>query len=280
MDRNENHKKMQMNAFNELARHLAERGLASLRYDKRGVGASKGEFLKAGIFDNVSDAASALGCLRDRAEVDADRTFVVGHSEGALIASRVAGDGIVTAGVVLMAGTARSGEEVLTWQAAEVVRHMTGFQGWLIRTLPIDPLKMQRKLLAKVASSTSDTMRVQLVVKLNAKWMREFIAYDPAADLAKAGCPVLAITGENDIQVNPADVAAMEEIVDGPFEGHVVPGVSHLLREGEPGTADYKRQLETPLDERVTSLIVQWLERRAGEPRLSSPPRQDPTVSG
>ena len=267
VDRNENHKKMRVNVFNELARHLAERGFASLRYDKRGVGASEGEFLKAGFHDNVADAASALAFMRERAELDAHRAFVVGHSEGALIASRLAGDGIVTAGVVLIAGAARSGEEVLRWQATEVLRHMTGFQGWLIRTLPIDPVKMQRKLLAKVASSTDDTMRVQLVVKLNAKWMREFIAYDPAADLARAECPVLAITGENDIQVDPADVAAMEEIAAGPFEGHVIPGLTHLLREGEPGTADYKRQVKAHLDERVTSLVVHWLERQAREPR-------------
>ena len=267
VDRNENHKKMQVNVFNELARHLAERGFASLRYDKRGVGASEGQFLKAGFHDNVADAASAFGCLRDRAEIDADRAFVVGHSEGALIASRLAGDGVVTAGVVLIAGTARSGEAVLHWQATEVVRHMTGFQGWLIRTLPIDPLKMQRKLLAKVASSTDDTMRVQLVVKLNAKWMREFIAYDPSTDLSKAGCPVLAITGENDIQVNPADVAAMEKIAAGPFEGPVVPGLPHLLRDGQPGTADYKRQVKIPLDDRVTSLVVHWLQWQVGEPQ-------------
>ncbi len=267
VDRNENHEKMQMNAFNEFARHLAERGLASLRYDKRGVGASEGEFIKAGFHDNVADAASALEYLRGRTEIDAERTFVVGHSEGALIASRLAGEGIATAGVVLIAGTACSGEEVLNWQASEVVRHMTGFQGWLIRTLPIDPLKMQRKLLAKVVSSSGDTLRVQLVVKLNAKWMREFIAYDPVPDLAKAGCPVLAITGGNDVQVNPADVAAIEAIVAGPFEGQVIPGLTHLLREGEPGTADYKRQLKAPLDERLTAMVVQWLERQVGAAR-------------
>lgn len=280
VDRNENHKKMQVNVFNELARRLAERGFASLRYDKRGVGASEGEFLKAGFHDNVADAASALAFMRERVEVDADRAFVVGHSEGALIASRLAGDGIVTAGVVLIAGTARSGEEVLRWQATEVVRHMTGFQGWLIRTLPIDPLKMQAKLLAKVASSTEDTIRVQLVVKLNAKWMREFVTYDPSTDLAKAGCPVLAITGENDIQADPADVAAMEKVAAGPFEGHVVSGLTHLLREGEPGTADYKRQVKSPLDERLTSLVVHWLERQAGELRSSLSERQSPTDPG
>ncbi|TVQ19892.1 MAG: alpha/beta hydrolase [Spirochaetaceae bacterium] len=264
VDRNENHKKMQMNAFNELARTLADRGFASLRFDKRGVGRSEGKFLTAGFFDNVADAASALRFLQGRDEVDSERTFVIGHSEGALIASRLAGEAIVPAGVVLIAGTAQRGEDVLAWQAAEVVKHITGFQGWLIRTLPIDPLKMQKKLLTKVASSTGDTMRVQLVVKLNAKWMREFIAYNPADDLARSHCPVLAMTGGNDIQVNPDDVAAMQPIVRGPFEGHVIPGLTHLLREGKPGTADYKRQLKSPLDHRLKSMVAEWLERHAG----------------
>ena len=262
VDRNENHKKMAMNVFNELARHLAEHGFASFRFDKRGVGASDGEFASTGFYDNVADAASAFRLIQDHEQVDANRVFVIGHSEGALIASRLAGEGIATAGVVLLAGTAHPGDEVLRWQAAEVVKHIKGFPGWLIRVLPIDPLKTQAKLLAKVASSTGDTMRVQLVVKLNAKWMREFIAYNPADDLARSRCPVLAITGQNDIQVNPADISRMKEIVAGSFEGHVVPGVSHLLRAGEPGTGDYKRQAQSPLDGRVTSLLVEWLERR------------------
>jgi uncharacterized protein len=72
--------------------------------------------------------------------------------------------------------------------------------------------------------------RIQLVVKLNAKWMRDFLAYDPAPDLARITVPVLAITGSRDLQVDPADLQTMAELTTGAFERHLLPGVTHLMR--------------------------------------------------
>lgn len=89
----------------------------------------------------------------------------------------------------------------------------------------------------------------------------EFLAYDPAADLARIKVPVLAITGSNDIQVDPADVQRMVELVPGDSESHIVPGVTHLLRAGSraQGLRTYRQQAETPIDERVTGFICKWL---------------------
>lgn len=263
VDRNENHAKMAINTFNELAGHLAACGIASFRYDKRGVGASQGDFYTCGFHDNVKDARSAFNYLAARQKIDPSRVFVIGHSEGAVIASRLAGTGLKTAGIVLLAGTAQPGEDVLMWQAEQIVLGLKGVQGWLIRTLRIDPLKAQRKTIAKIKASTKDTFRMQLIAKINAKWMREFLAYDPSVDLANVICPVLAITGEHDVQVNPSDIARMAALVRTDFNGVVVPGVSHLLREGEPGINDYKRQLVEPIDERVVKLVLDWLEKKS-----------------
>ena len=55
VDRNENAKKLAINAFREIAAVLATKGIASLRYDKRGVGQSQGDFWKAGFYDNIDD---------------------------------------------------------------------------------------------------------------------------------------------------------------------------------------------------------------------------------
>ena len=272
VDRNENHKSMPMNVYNELARHLAGVGIASLRFDKRGVGASEGSFLTAGFFDNVADATAAFSTLRQLPEVDGNRVALIGHSEGALIATRMAADGVPASGIALFAGTAQSGEAVLKRQGEAVVQHLPGFQRRLMRLLRIDPAKTQAKLFSRRRSCDKAVMRVQLVVKLNAKWMREFIEYNPATDLPKVTVPILAVTGSNDIQVDPGDIELMRKSAyRAPFEGHVASEVSHILRRGVPGTSDYKRQAREPLDSAVVAALLQWLEGVTGSAETQSP---------
>ena len=168
------------------------------------------------------------------------------------------------AGAVLLAGGARTGEEELRWQAGRVIETLTGFNAFLIRLLRIDALKSQAKQLDKIKRSTADSYRVQLR-KLNAKWMREFLAYDPAADLVRIKVPVLAITGAKDIQVDPANLERMTALLTAPFESHVVPDVTHLLRSetGPGGLATYKKQAQRPVDPRVLSLVGDWAQKQA-----------------
>ena len=124
---------------------------------------------------------------------------------------------------------------------------MTGFNKWLIGALHVDVRKSQLKAFAKIKKSTKDSYRVQGIRRINAKWMREFLAYDPAEDLARIEVPVLAITGSKDIQVNPADLDVMAALVRSEFEPHVVPDLTHLLRADDsamPSINTYKEQLK------------------------------------
>jgi len=265
IDRNENHKKLRINAFADIASHLAEHGIATLRYDKRGVGASDGRYWETGFFDNASDALSALRYLKGHEMIRREKVFLLGHSEGALISTKLASDGADVAGVIMIAGAAQSGEEILKWQAQQVAKGLKGLNKWLIRLLRIDILKAQQKQLNKIKRSTKDWYRVQLFIRINSKWMREFMAYDPAKDLPKIHIPILAITGSKDIQVNPKDLKRMAELVNTGFEYHEIPDVSHILRteEGEPTLSTYKKQVRQPIDTRVLHLILEWLHRMA-----------------
>ena len=76
--------------------------------------------------------------------------------------------------------------------------------------------------------------------------------------------PVLAITGGKDIQVDPDDVARMGDAVPTAFTGRVIPDVSHLLRPepGPPSVKTYKKQSRQPIDQRVTDVLVDWLDGR------------------
>lgn len=264
VDRNENHKKIKLNAFYEISNFLSSHGFAVLRYDKRGVGESSGNFWTTGYHDNISDAQNALEFLKNQEQIDPKMVFLLGHSEGAFISTHIAGSGADIAGIILLAGGAHSGEETLKWQALKVVEGMKGLNKWLINLLRLDVAKSQQKQLDKIKKSTKDSYRIQLISKLNAKWMREFLAYNPADDLKKVSVPVLAITGSKDIQVNPDDLIEMKEMIKSPYEYHILPDMSHLLRTetGKASISNYKKMAKDPIDKRVPKIILEWLDKQ------------------
>ncbi len=260
IDRDSNMKKLAIGVMGRLADQLTEAGIASFRYDKRGVGASGGDFFAAGFRDNVSDATAAIDMLRARPGVDPSRVFVVGHSEGALIATELAASDPELGGVVLLAGTATVGEEVLRWQAQQVAATLPKPVKWLLRVLHKDIASIQTKRLAQIKATTGDAVRIQLV-KINAKWFREFLAHDPSASLEAVRVPVLAVTGSKDLQVDPDDVEQICALVPSECAGHVVDGITHLLRDepGPPSVKTYKKQAKRPLDPQVLDLVIHWI---------------------
>jgi pimeloyl-ACP methyl ester carboxylesterase len=105
-----------------LADALAQRGVASLRYDPRGCGDSDGAWERTAYFTRIDDARDAVGAMRSRPELDLRRTAIVGHGEGAGIALSVAiGDPAIGA-VGLIGAAARSLRTVLRRGVAERTR--------------------------------------------------------------------------------------------------------------------------------------------------------------
>src|SRR5581483_7522080 len=101
-----------------IARALCDASVSSLRFDKRGVGASGGDFLSAGMSENLADARAALGWLQRYDE--GLPLFVIGHSEGALYAARLAAEQRL-AGATLLSMAARRGQDVLEWQLRAIL---------------------------------------------------------------------------------------------------------------------------------------------------------------
>jgi len=105
--------------FARLADALADRGVASLRYDQRGCGESDGSWEGSDLFSRIDDARDAVGAMRSRRELDLRRTAVIGHGEGAAIALSVAiGDPAIGA-VGLVGASARGLRDVLRRGVAE-----------------------------------------------------------------------------------------------------------------------------------------------------------------
>jgi pimeloyl-ACP methyl ester carboxylesterase len=108
--------------FARLSAALAERGVATLRYDPRGCGASDGSWEASDLFSRIDDARDAIGAMRSRRELDLRRTAIVGHGEGAVIALSVAiGDPAIGA-VGLIGAPARGQRDVLRRGVAERAR--------------------------------------------------------------------------------------------------------------------------------------------------------------
>ncbi|WP_182905103.1 alpha/beta hydrolase [Microbispora sp. H13382] len=267
VNRDSDHRRLPLGVTRWLAEALAAAGIASLRYDKRGVGASTGAFLTSGFRDNMDDAAAALATLRGRPEIDPGSVGVAGHSEGALIATNLAAHDPAVAAVVLLSGAAKIGAETLRWQAARLAPTLPAFVRAVLRLTRTDLVTKVTKNHERIRRTTTDVARIG-GVRVNARWTREFLDYDPAADLALIKAPVLAVTGEKDLQVDPGDLARMAELVPGPIETHLIPDLSHILRRqpGTPSLRAYKREAREPVDAQVRDLVTAWLVRTLAAP--------------
>jgi pimeloyl-ACP methyl ester carboxylesterase len=242
--------------------------VSSLRYDKRGVGASGGDYYPVGMATRLIDAQAALSWLAERNA--GLPLLVVGHSEGTYYTAQLAGEHRGVAGIVLISGSVRPGGDVLAWQTQQLADKLPAATKVILKLLRTDVVRAQRKNQAKIMASTTDVIRVQ-GTKVNARWIRDFITYDPAPALRAVTVPVLAITGGHDMQVPPDDVEAAGRLVQEPFEGHVVGDLSHMLRPDPDfvGPRGYRKAGKQPVSPEVLGLITDWAARQFGQQQLT-----------
>jgi pimeloyl-ACP methyl ester carboxylesterase len=255
LDRDSNAGRVRMDLGRPLATALARHGIASFRYDRRGVGATPGDWHTVGFLDNRSDAEAALRALRGHPEVQPHAVGVLGHSEGAVHAMWLAANA-QTAAAVLLAGYARPGEQAVRWQGSRLAGTLPRLVRPLLR-------RIGNRQLARLAAITTDTARVG-GMRINARWWREQLAHDPRPELASITAPVLAITGEKDTQVDPGDLAVIAHSVPGGAETHRIPGLTHVLRRTDgPGTVmTYRKLLREPVDADLLTGVARWLSDR------------------
>jgi pimeloyl-ACP methyl ester carboxylesterase len=268
LDRNENARGFPLNAFNTIARHLGDKGIASLRYDKRGIGRSGGSYWDAGFYDFVQDAKSAYDYLASHESISKGLIFLLGHSEGGYIAPKISLTYTSIAGLILIAATVQRLEKVLLAQSATLKKDVAqgrGLKRGMIKfsfRLFGDPQTTQAVALQKIQSTKKASFRYK-GQRLNAKWLREILEYDPVYTMRNVNCPVLAISGGKDLQVDPQDVVKIAELAQTKVEHHIIPNMTHLLRldYGTPSLLEYKRLLKKDIDRSMLDIIVTWLQR-------------------
>ena len=273
---------------------LTRLGIAVLRYDDRGVGASTGNFNEARTADLARDVEAAVDYLRSRKEIDNQRIGLIGHSEGGMIAPIVAVSRPKDVSfIVLLAAPGLRGDSILVMQneiisrrshTPDSIREATAQLNRSLFALLVPPTTDEEALRQSLAEVLRGAFfdgplappmpheQVELAINqememLTAPWMRDFLRYDPAPMLSRVQCPVLAVQGSEDVQV-PA--AANLPIVEKALTLHgnkevtvkEFPGLNHMLQHCQTCLPDeYGEILETVSPE-VLQFVGEWIMKR------------------
>jgi uncharacterized protein len=278
--------------FLVLADHLARHGIAALRLDDRGMGGSTGSLALATLDDLAADAAAAVRFLAARPDVEHARIGLVGHSEGGLVAALVAAADPGIAFVVLLAAPGVPGDSLLMLQGAAVMDAMNepaDMIAWnrrlqrvmfeQVKTAP-DSASLRQQL-AKVITVAlpllPESRKGQVDAKnlagqmdlMTTRWFRSFVSCDPASTLRRLRCPVLALTGEKDLQVLPKEnLAGIEQALTagGNREHRAVelPGLNHLFQTAKTGSLAEYGTIEETFAPAALDTITTWIEARVG----------------
>ena len=205
--------------FAVIAHHLAINGIASLRYDDRGVGKSTGSLDGLTSLCNKNDAAAGIAYLRELGKFG--KVGVLGHSEGGTIAFMLGAEDTVDF-LVSLAGAAAKGIDVILGQN-EAVLKLSGFSDAVVtqylkalEVVHIDRINgvtVENSVgyVGKVCSDNDVVLPASLKSNLEAvassdnDWFTYFLGYDPSEDIKKITCPVFALNGTLDMQVIAED---------------------------------------------------------------------------
>lgn len=242
------------NSYAQLAWRLAERGIASLRYDKRALPGTKGtvDIASLSLEDFAADARAAAESLARDARFS--RVLLLGHSEGSSLALIAARAGSPVSGVISVSGLGRSLGVVLREQlsrqfdSASIVRYDTAMAQYLRGETPKDvPAKM-----------------AMLFVPINQHFMKSLATFDPPAAIRAVRQPVLIVQGGQDLQVTVADA---ERLHSGKPDAQVVviPQANHVLKRTAETTL--QGQMPTyqdptvPIMPEVVDAIAGWIKQ-------------------
>ncbi|MDJ0652516.1 MAG: alpha/beta fold hydrolase [Xanthomonadales bacterium] len=273
-----------------LAHALTESGFATLRADKRGVLKSSGEFDALALQDFADDAAAALRFLQGRADVDAERLGIIGHSEGSLVAAMVVSQIPDLKFIVSLSGPGQPAMEVLIDQdgrellaagasprEAEILR---AFARRYYRAAQDAGSESERRLAlqsmydalegedARVVSQGSrGTLGVEFASRDS---FARFLRSDPREAWRQVTEPaVLLIAGGKDVQVQAEkNLGAMEDALGkGGNPGVTVrtfPQVNHMMQTAATGGLEEYGQIEESFAPGVAACIAEWLQRQSG----------------
>ena len=279
-----------------LADYLTRNGIAVLRVDDRGAGKSSlGDSINSKTsLDFSYDVETSLNYLETRNDVDKKHLGLIGHSEGGMIAPMVAARRRDVNFIVLWGGPEAGGASVMAEQYANSLVEggvdtaaANSFEKVHLQILKLFAASPDEKTFDENAmvifnawekaqpQKTLDALNVRgdmtaKILKLynnlyEAPWIHFFISYDPAKDLSKVKCAVLAVIGEKDMQVNAAEnLAATKRILTAAGNKNVevkeLPGLNHLLQTANTGQVEEYADIQETMSPMAMKIISDWIK--------------------
>lgn len=249
--------------FAVIADALAKAGIATLRYDDRGFGESTGDIINCTTEDLKNDALAGIELLKGRF----DKVGVIGHSEGGTIAFMLAAEKKADF-VVSLAGMVVSGAETLLWQN-KVALLAAGIPESTVNTYcKLLGVAFEARVAGKNAPSAQnsdlpDALKQNYsaaVMQLMTPYMKYFLALDVRPQLPGISCPVLALNGTKDTQVDcNTNLDALRKGLQTGAQLVPVEGVNHLFQHCATGASAEYRDIEETFAPEVLSTMIQWL---------------------
>lgn len=281
---------MEHKPFLVIADYLTRNGIAVLRCDDRGTASSQGTYANATNEDFAEDTKAALNYLRKRKEINPKKIGIIGHSCGGTIAFTIAAKDPAVAFIVSLAGAAIQGDSLMLRQV-ELISKSQGMPDAIWQTMKPalrhryailqqkdkSPNTIKEELYADVtktmtAEQLKDLNTVQQlsaqISSMTSPWYLDFMRYDPTEDLKRIKCPVLALNGEKDIQVDAAmNLVAIGQRISENGNKKVTtkmyPNLNHLFQTCQKGTLEEYGQLEETISPEVLMDMTEWILKDA-----------------
>lgn len=250
--------------FAVIADALARQGIASLRYDDRGWGDKSVNFANFTTDDFRQDAAAALPLLRKRF----NKVGILGHSEGGTIAMMLAAEG-KTDFIVSLAGMAISGKETLVMQNRQAMSSI-GLPKEMVDTYcnsiskALDEIASGKKASEINIDDTPEALKpitIKALQQADTPYIRHFLTIDVSKQLSKIKCPVLALNGTKDTQVDcAANTTLLEKgLINSKHTIKKIEGVNHLFQHCTTGNVVEYQQIEETIASEVLEIIYSWI---------------------
>jgi len=186
----------------QIADTLSRHGIAVLRLDDRGKGQSTGRLDTLNTAERANDARDALQFLRARSDIDRRRIAILGHSEGALIASMLGAEDTTIRALILMASTAHRGRTIVEWQ-----------QEYAMQRAPMSPA-VRKKEMQQAMAEWNERLK-------HDRWSSFFDTYDPLIAARRIKAPVLILQGTSDMSCPPPEATTLESAIKSGGNGDV-----------------------------------------------------------
>lgn len=250
-DRNGNNPNMTNNSLMMLANELKKNGIASLRFDKRGIGESSSSGMQESDlrFENyVNDVKGWVDLLKESNKFS--KIIVLGHSEGSLI-GMIASQKAEVEKFISVAGAGNS--------AGDIIREQ-------LKAQPAFVLNQSLPIIEKLENGEREENVPQMLYALFRPsvqpYMISWFKYDPQIEIAKLNKPVLIVQGTTDIQVSVLDADKLAS-ANNKAQKQIIEGMNHILKEAE---MDRLKNIQTysmpdlPLKKTLIEIIVKFIE--------------------